>query len=53
MYGAILGDHIGAPEEFKRIKRKYFNPLIRPGTGIEPMSTDLQKLAYQLNRSFY
>jgi hypothetical protein len=21
-------------------------------TGIEPMSTDLQKLAYQLNRSF-
>ena len=42
MYGAILGDLIGAPWEFKRIKRKNFNPLIRPGTGIEPMYTDLQ-----------
>ena len=34
MYGAILGDLIGAPWEFKRMKRKDFNPLIRPDTGI-------------------
>jgi ADP-ribosyl-[dinitrogen reductase] hydrolase len=34
MYGAILGDLIGAPWEFKRMKRKDFSPLIRPDTGI-------------------
>lgn len=34
MYGAILGDLIGAPWEFKRMKRKDFTPLIRPDTGI-------------------
>jgi ADP-ribosyl-[dinitrogen reductase] hydrolase len=34
MYGAILGDLIGAPWEFKRMKRKDFAPLIRPDTGI-------------------
>ena len=34
MYGAILGDLIGAPWEFKRMMRKDFNPLIRPDTGI-------------------
>ena len=34
MYGAILGDLIGAPWEFKRMKRRDFNPLIRPDTGI-------------------
>ena len=34
MYGAILGDLIGAPWEFKRMKRKDFSPLIRPETGI-------------------
>ena len=34
MYGAILGDLIGAPWEFKRMKRKNFTPLIRPDTGI-------------------
>ena len=33
MYGAILGDLIGAPWEFKRMKRRDFNPLIRPDTG--------------------
>jgi len=30
------------------MKRKDFNPLIRPDTGIDPMSTDLQKLAHRL-----
>ena len=41
MYGAILGDLIGAPWEFKRMKRKDFNPLIRPDTGItdEPLQS--------------
>ena len=34
MYGAILGDLIGAPWEFKRMKRKDFTPIIRPDTGI-------------------
>jgi len=34
MYGAILGDLIGAPWEFKRMKHKDFTPLIRPDTGI-------------------
>ena len=34
MYGAILGDLIGAPWEFKRMRRKDFTPLIRPDTGI-------------------
>ena len=34
MYGAILGDLIGAPWEFKRMKRKAFDPLMRPDTGI-------------------
>ena len=34
MYGAILGDLIGAPWEFKRMKRKDFTPLILPDTGI-------------------
>ena len=34
MYGAILGDLIGAPWEFKRMKRKDFAPLMRPDTGI-------------------